>query len=51
MTFNQLVVGTIPTAGAIKNNTLANLAGCFYVQKLWYFKPFTARNLPYIVLK
>ena len=29
LTVNQLVVGSIPTAGAIQNNTLANFAGCF----------------------
>ena len=29
----QLVVGSIPTAGAIKNNTLAYFAGCFFMTK------------------
>ena len=30
LTVNQLVVGSIPTAGANKNNTLAKFAGCFF---------------------
>ena len=31
LTVNQLVVGSIPTAGANKNNTLADFAGCFFM--------------------
>ena len=33
LTVNQLVVGSIPTAGAIKNNTLAYFAGCFFISQ------------------
>ena len=31
VTVNQLVVGAIPTAGANKNNTLADFARCFFM--------------------
>ena len=31
MTVNQLVVGSIPTAGANKNRGLANLAASFFI--------------------
>jgi hypothetical protein len=30
---NQLVVGSIPTAGANKINTLAYFAGCFFISQ------------------
>ena len=33
LTVNQLVVGSIPTAGANKNNTLADFAGCFFIDQ------------------
>ena len=34
LTVNQLVVGSIPTAGAIKNRGLATLAASFFISEM-----------------